>query len=71
MQITVEQLFYLCKEQMAQGNGKRKILISDDTEGNGFHGLFYGFTKIIEEDKEWCSISDTQEEDVNKILILG
>lgn len=46
--LTVEDLLMLCKQQVAKGNGKKKILISVDDEGNGYHGLFYHFT----DDKE-------------------
>ena len=42
--LTVKDLYEKCKEQIDQGNGDKKILISADDEGNGFHGLFYPFT---------------------------
>ena len=35
--ITVEELYKHCKAQIAQGNGKKKILLSSDDEGNEFH----------------------------------
>lgn len=41
--ITINQLKLLCDEQIKKGNGNKKILISDDEEGNGYHGLFYSF----------------------------
>ena len=44
--ITVEQLFHLCREQIINGNGKKKILISADDEGNGYHALYYSFSDI-------------------------
>lgn len=46
--ITIKQLFELCKEQVAMGNGSKKILISNDDEGNGYHELFFGFSKSSE-----------------------
>lgn len=50
----------------------RKIVISNDNEGNGFHGLFYG---IAFERKDVAlyvdSIYDSCETDPNKIVILG
>ncbi len=42
--ITVEQLFAECVKQIKAGNGKRRILISTDDEGNGYHELFFGFS---------------------------
>ncbi len=42
--ITVRKLKDLCNEQIRKGNGDKKILISDDDEGNGYHSLFFPFT---------------------------
>lgn len=48
------------------------IVISNDNEGNGFHGMFYEVTykpndvKAFEDD-----IYDSAEKDINKIVILG
>lgn len=50
-QITVKELYELCKAEIAKKNGDKFIVISDDNEGNGFHGLFYGFTPADEEIK--------------------
>lgn len=44
--ITVSALNKLCEEQIKNGNGKKKILISSDDEGNGFHELFYAFSAV-------------------------
>lgn len=41
--LTVEDLLRLCRQQCANGNGKKTVLISTDDEGNGFHTLYYGF----------------------------
>ena len=41
---TVEHLRTLCQMGIAKGNGKKKILLSDDDEGNGFHECFFTFT---------------------------
>lgn len=48
--ITIDQLLEECKKQKALGNGGKKILISSDDEGNGYHELFYGFTPTIDKD---------------------
>lgn len=70
-QLTVTQLKKLCDNEIKKGNGNRMIVISDDNEGNGFHGLFFGFTIIEEKDKPFYDIYDSQSEDINKIIILG
>lgn len=40
--LTVNDLYNVCKEQIAKGNGDKKIMISGDDEGNSYHYLFYG-----------------------------
>ena len=71
-QLTVTQLKKLCDNEIKKGNGNRMIVISDDNEGNGFHGLFFGFKIIEEKDKPFYdNIYDSQSEDINKIIILG
>lgn len=42
-EITVEQLYQLCYDQIKAGNGKKMVLMSDDEEGNGFHPIYEGF----------------------------
>lgn len=42
--ITVNTLKLLCDEMVEKGNGNKKIVISNDEEGNDFHPLYYGFT---------------------------
>ena len=42
--ITVEELAKSCLAQLKAGNGKKKILLSDDDEGNGYHEMFFLFT---------------------------
>lgn len=41
--MTVGQLYLACAKQIEDGNGDKKIMISTDDEGNGYHGLFYSF----------------------------
>lgn len=70
-QLTINELLELCKKQVKKGNGDRQIVISDDNEGNGYHGLFYAFTEIEEEEKEYYQIDDSETNDIKKIIILG
>lgn len=44
--ITVKELYDVCRKELINGNGNKKILISQDDEGNGYHELFYGFTPV-------------------------
>lgn len=69
MQLTVETLFELCKDEIKRGNGNKKIVISDDNEGNGYHGMFYGFTPAWDGlDDE---VYDSQETDFKNLIVLG
>lgn len=70
-QLRVQDLYKLCEQEIKKGNAQRILVISDDNEGNGFHGLFYGFTEITEKDKEYYPIYDSVETDIKKILVLG
>jgi hypothetical protein len=77
--ITVEELFKLCKEEKAKGNGKKKILISGDDEGNSYHELFFGFTPTQEEGnpQDFFGVAyidrpyGITDENVNDYIILG
>lgn len=68
-QITVKQLLALCKEAIKEGHGDKNIVISDDNEGNGYHGMFYGFTPV----DEWAKgdIYDSKTDSENDTIILG
>lgn len=74
-QLTVKQLHALLSEEIAKSNGDKKIVVADDNEGNSYHGLFYGITSDLDKVKENIEYSnglyDSQEKDLNKIVILG
>lgn len=68
MQYTVKDLYMLCQEEIRNGNGNKHIVLSDDNEGNGYHGMFYGFTPV---DKDTEGIYDSQFERPEDTIILG
>lgn len=69
-QMTIKELSMIANKCVKDGYGDRMLVISDDNEGNGFHGLFYGITvKDIESYKDL--IYDSTTDDMNKIAILG
>ena len=74
-QLTVLNLFKLLEEEVRNGNGNKVIVVADDNEGNSYHGLFYGITSEPNDIKENIDnsngIYDSQEKDLNKIVILG
>lgn len=44
--MTVKELLELCKNQVAHGNGDKKIILSQDEEGNGGYEMLYGFGEV-------------------------
>lgn len=68
-QLTVKELLRQCEIQVKKGNGDKVIIISDDNEGNGFHGLFYDFTENLDSFRDM--ISDSVEDTSDKAIILG
>lgn len=72
-QITVSQLARLCRIEVNKGNGDKKIVISDDNEGNGYHGLFFGFapTKGTFEGEYAPYLYDVQGDNYDEFVILG
>ena len=67
-QMTVKELMEFCKKAIAEGHGDKMIVISDDNEGNGYHGLFYQFTDAHD---FVDAIYDSQSTDPDKIIVLG
>lgn len=68
-QITVKELYKFCKAEIANGNGDKFIVISDDNEGNGYHGMFYGFTPVDKDCVDY--IYDSQHMSPEDTIILG
>ena len=69
--ITVEELYKYCQKQIKKGNKDKKILISDDEEGNGYHELIYSFMDAKElEDDMWLPLP-VEKEELKEYIILG
>lgn len=70
--VKVKDLARICAEELKKGNGDKKIMLSDDEEGNGYHNLFFGFTPVSEEILAYTSLHDcTKEEALKDYVILG
>ena len=46
--LTIDELYKALAAERKKGNGKKRIMLSDDDEGNGFHQCFYAVTPITE-----------------------
>lgn len=68
-QLTVKELLKYCQAEIQKGNGDKHIVVSDDNEGNGFHGLFYAFTNCTEEYQD--EIYDSRYSNEKDTIILG
>ena len=68
-ELTVKDLLDLCQQEILAGHGDRKILITSDVEGNGYHGLWYGFNEV--EDNE--TVQDLFQDGNNpeEVILLG
>lgn len=47
--LTIDELYKALAAERKKGNGKKKILLSTDDEGNGFHECFYAVTPITDD----------------------
>lgn len=76
-QLTVKDLAILIAKQLKEHPeiANKKIVISDDNEGNSYHGLFYGFT-FDEDDVNNViqfsnGVSDSETNNPKELVILG
>lgn len=70
--VTVNHLLKLCQMENAKGNGEKKIMLSNDDEGNGFHECFFTFTDPKDAGIEpYLLPYGVTEENVGEYLILG
>lgn len=69
--MTVKELAYLCKKEIKNGNGNKEIYLSDDDEGNGYHGLYFGFTTDPDNLKAITQFCNTDIDDIDNAVVLG
>jgi hypothetical protein len=67
-QITVKELLELCEQAIKDGHGDKYIVVADDNEGNGYHGLYYGFGEI---DENFDDIYDSKHNSPDDTITLG
>ena len=72
-QIKLKELYDACKHQMELGNGNKILVVSDDNEGNGFHGMFFTVTPIPKTRRKYYEslIRDSCETNAENILLVG
>ena len=67
----IKELKAVCELEISKGNGDKQIYISADDEGNGFHPLFFTFTKLTEDNVYSFPTCHGESLDPNKHIILG
>ncbi len=72
-QIKLKELYQECKKLMEQGHGEKSLVVSDDNEGNGYHGMFFTLTVITPENVDDYSglIGDNAEPNIHNIIVVG
>jgi hypothetical protein len=72
-QMKLKDLYKACQKLMKEGKGEKTLILSDDNEGNGYHGMFYTLTEISDEDAKYYQgcVYDTNEEEVTNCIVVG
>lgn len=69
-QLRVKDLKKFVDKAIDNGYGDRYIVISDDNEGNGYHGLFFQFsTEKLEDYVDY--ITDSKTYNPKEFIVLG
>lgn len=73
--MTLNELYEEIGKQIANGNGDKIVLTTDDADGNGFHGLFWGVVPSSEFSTDILSRCDLHGLSVDfvreKCIIMG
>lgn len=70
--LTIDELYRELAKERKKGNGSKKILVSDDEEGNGFHPCFFGVTPMSEDLIAYAHIYGVSEDDdINDFVVVG
>lgn len=75
VQMTVKKLYNELKELVEQGMGSKLVVVTDDNEGNAYHGIYYSCTSDPKKVKVNIEASnglyDSQETNYDNIVIIG
>lgn len=76
-QLTLKELYNKIGKALKNNPswGDKLVITGDDNKGNSYHGVYYGVTGDPEAIQEILEVSngltDSQTEDVSKIVIIG
>lgn len=54
--LTVIDLRLMCDQLIQEGYGERSVLLSNDTEESGFHGMYYG-PSVVEDSDTYVTLN--------------
>ena len=69
--LTVNELIEELLSAKARGLGNRKILLSDDDEGNGYHKMFFSVTEITDDLLYGVHLMESKEKLKKEFVVLG
>lgn len=69
--LTVKELADICAQQIRNGNGDKEIFISQDDEGNAFHGLYFTFTELNKDNADAFMTDGMERLNYNRHILLG
>ena len=72
-QIKLKDLYRDCALLMEKGHGEKSLVVSNDNEGNGYHGMFFTLTPITNEnvDDFVGMIDDNNEPNIHNMIVIG
>ena len=73
--LTINDLANFVNAEIKKGNGAKKIMLSNDDEGNGYHGLYFAFTpteKVFNNSPYSPSLPyGVEKEELKNYVVLG
>ena len=72
--LTINDLAKFVNAEIKKGNGAKKIMLSNDDERNGYHGLYFAFTptdKIFSGSFPPSLPYEVNKEELKDYIILG
>lgn len=69
--VTVKRLYDLLKNEIANGNGSKKILLGTDDEGNGFRPMFYEISRTEGNVSPYTLMGVSYDDAIKNYLIIG
>lgn len=70
-QATLKDLKKAVDKLIKEGYGDYNLILSDDNEGNGYHGMFYLLTPVREIDIDETLEMTEDNNASNKLIIVG